>query len=611
MAPTKVNRSKTICPVCSLQDGLILQWKRSSARFTENSIASVDYDTENAINGGSLCPRGNAVAELVEHPRRLDAPVVNGQQVDWGKALAQAATSLKKVAKKHGPEALGVLAGGGLTLEEALLLRKLAREVLGIQNVAPFFPDDGAVFHYLARLGWDDGFRLEDIQERQVMLLVGDVFMEHPVISKRVLRAKYKDRQHRLLVIDSGHTQTAAFAHEHLQPHPGTEALVLAGIAQMISEAQKRGARDFSLKFDLEAVAERTGVSQQQMGAVALALSSASDGAIIQSNLYGRLGLPGACALFGHTLAQLVSGKFTFLHLPVLWNGRGIYQVLSQTEKGQRAVSGPQIVQMAMEGKIRGLLLFGLDPLSAAPSEKLASALKKLDFLLVADVLPTHSTSLAHVLLPAAIGPEKGGRVLYLNGDGQEIEPAVPPPGLARAEREIIAGLARRLAPDQELSSTSPEIEKILKGAKKTSWTEILEEVEPLLVKRLSDEEKGKTAYPLSLVPAAVPAHLGDGSLTRHFSWAQKVCGAPCVWASPSLMDELNLEEGAQVQVSSKVDQALFPLASDHSLPKDVISAPAHFPEVRRLFSWNLDSRHGELEIGPERVLLSQPKERS
>ena len=611
MAVTKVNRSKTICPVCSLQDGLILQWKHPSPRFSENSIASVDYDAENAINEGSLCPRGNAVAELVEHPLRLDAPVVNGQQVDWDKALGQAATSLKKVAKKHGPEALGVLAGGGLTLEEALLLRKLGREILGTQNVAPYFPDDGAVFHYLSRLGWDDGFRLEDLQKRQVMLLVGDVFMEHPVISKRVLRAKYKDRQHRLLVIDSANTQTAAFAHEHLRPRPGTEALVLAGIAQMVSEAQSKGARDFSLKFDLEAVAQRTGVSQHKMGAVASALSSASDGAIIQSNLYGRQGLHGACALLGHALTRLVPGKLTFVHLPVLWNGRGVYQVLSAAGKGQRAISGPQIMEMVMEGQIRALLLFGLDPLSATPSKKLASALKKLDFLLVADVLPTNSTSLAHILLPAAIGPEKGGRVLYLNGDGQEIEPAVPPPGLARPEREIIAGLAQRISPNQELSGTTAEIEKILKGDKKTSWTEIFGEVEPLLVKRLSAEEREKTAYPLFLVPAAVPAHLGDGSVTRHFSWAQKVCGAPCVWASPSLMDELNVEQGAQVQVSSKVNQALFPLASDDSLPKGVISAPAHFPEVRRLFSWNLDSRHGELEIGPERVLLSQPKERS
>jgi anaerobic selenocysteine-containing dehydrogenase len=608
MALTKANRSKTICPLCSLQDGLILQWKPSTARFTEDSLVSVDYDVENGINEGSLCPRGNAVSELVDHSLRLDCPRLNGQQVTWDKALTQAATSLKKVAKKHGPEALGILAGGGLTLEEALLLRKLAREILEIQNVASFFPDDGAVFHYLSRLGWDDGFHLEDLQERQVTLLVGDVFMEHPVISKRVLRAKYKDRKHRLLVIDSGATQTAGFAHEHLQPRPGTEALVLAGIAQMISEVQKKGTGDLSLKLDLEALAERTGVSQKQMGQVAAALSSASDGTIIQSNLLGRLGLPGVCALLAHTLTQLVPGKLNFLHLPVLWNGRGVYQILSQREKGQKAVSGPQILEMVMEGKVKGLLLFSLDPLSAMPSEKLAEALKKLDFLLVADVLPTHSTSLAHILLPAAIGPEKGGQVLYLNGDGQNMESAVPPPGLARAEGEIISELGRRLSPDRGLSSTPQEIKRILRGEKKASWSDILGEVEPLLAMKLSDEEKEKTAYPLYLVPTAVPAHLGDGSLTRHFRWAQKVCGAPCVWAGPFLMKELNLEEGAQVQVSSKVDQAIFPLALDHSLPENIISAPAHFPEVRRLFSWNLDSRHGELEIGPERVLLSRSK---
>jgi anaerobic selenocysteine-containing dehydrogenase len=550
------------------------------------------------------------VAQLVDHPLRLDCPRLNGQQVTWDKALAQAATSLKKVAKKHGPEALGVLAGGGLTLEEALLLGKLAREVLGTQNVSPFFPDDGAVFHYLARMGWDDGFRLEDLQERQVTLLIGDVFMEHPVISKRVLRAKYKDRQHRLLVIDSEATQSAGFAHEHLQPRPGTEALVLAGIAQMISQDQKKGTGDPPLKLDLEAIVERTGISQKQMGEVARALSSASNGTIIQSSLFGRLGLAGVCAMLARALAQMVSGKFTFLHLPVLWNGRGIYQVLSQGEKGQETISGPRILEMVMEEKIKGLLLFGLDPLSATPSEKLAKALKKLDVLLVADVLPTHSTSLAHVLLPAAIGPEKGGQVLYLNGDSQKMAPAVPAPGLARAEGEIISGLAQRLSPDRELSSTPQEIKKVLGAAEKASWTDILAEVEPQLTMGLSDEGGEKTAYPLYLVPAAVPAHLGDGSLTRHFRWAQKVCGAPCIWASPSLMKELNLEEGTQVQISSKVDQALFPLAADPSLPDNIISAPAHFPEVRRLFSWNLDSRHGELEIGPERVLLSGVKER-
>jgi anaerobic selenocysteine-containing dehydrogenase len=612
MAVAKANRSKTICPVCSLQDGLILQWKRSSPRFTEESLITVDYDSDNLINEGSLCPRGNAVAELVDHPQRLVSPRVDGKEVSWKDALSRIATSLKKLAKKYGPEALGILVGGGLTLEETLAVGKLAGGVLGTPNVAALLPDDGVVFHRLAHLGWDVGFSLQDLQDRQVMLLVGDVFMEHPVISKRILRAKYKDRPHRLFVLDSVASQTAGFAHQHLQPRPGTEALVLAGIAQMLSGAEGVKSESFSLRLDLPAVAQRTGVSQEQMGAVASALSSARDGAVVQSNLYGRLGLAGACALLGHALTRLAPGKFTFLHLPVFWNGQGVYRMLSSGKKGPKNITGPQLLELVMDGKIKGLLLFGLDPLSAVPSEKLDAALKKLDLLCVVDVLPTHTTALAHVVLPAAIGPEKSGQVLYLNGDLQEFQPAVPFPGAAKPEGEIIEQLAYHLSPKGEFSVvTAQEVQEKLKGNGRASWTEMLAELGSDVTGLLSADEAEDTAYPLYLVPASVPAHLGDGSLTRHFGWAQKVCRAPIIWASASLMEKLKLHQGDRVQISSKVDQAIFPLALDGSLPEKVISAPAHFPEVRRLFSWNLDPRSGELELGPERVLLSKPKERS
>ncbi|KPL19796.1 MAG: hypothetical protein AMJ92_01085 [candidate division Zixibacteria bacterium SM23_81] len=611
MAGSKANRSKTICPVCSLQDGLILQWQRSSPRFTEASPISVDYDMENPINEGSLCPRGNSIAELVDHPRRLTCPQIEGRDVPWQEALSQAAKSLKGLVKKHGPEALGVLAGGGLTLEEAVGIGKLARDVLGTQNVAALFPEDGDAFHYLAQLGWDDGFSLKDLQGRQVIVLVGDVFMEHPVISKRILRAKYKDRHSHLFVIDSQATQTAGFAHQHLQPLPGTEPLVLAGLAQLLSASAQKKSGEFSLKLDLEAVAQATAVSQEQMATVASALNSAKDGVLIQSNLFGRLGQPGTCAFLGHVLTRLVPGKLAFLHLPVFWNGRGVYQVLSSGDKGQKAISGPHILESIIEGKIKGLLLFGLDPLSAMPTDELDQAMKKLDFLLVADVFPTVSTELAHVLLPAAIGPEKGGQILYLNGDKQEFQPVVPAPGLARPEMDIFESLAQQLSSDTKLSITPQDVKEKLSQSGGIPWDRILPEVASRLTQQLTAEKGQDTAYPLYLVSTAVPAHLGDGSLTRNFSWAHRVCQAPCIWAHPSLMEKLQLKQGDQVQVSSQRGQAVFPVLANRGLADNVISAPAHFPEVRRLFSWNLDPRSGELEPGPERVLLSKPKESS
>jgi anaerobic selenocysteine-containing dehydrogenase len=607
MASSKHHRSKAICPICSLQDGLILQWSEPTAMFSDSSLFAVDYDAQNPINEGSLCPRGNSVAELVDHPQRLTCPQVDQQEVDWPQAISQAADRLKKVAKSHGSEAVAILAGGCLNLDEARALDKLAREVLGTPNVAPLFPDDGSVFSRLERLGWDGGFSLQDLQERQAMLLVGDVFAEHPVISKRILRAKYKDRPHRLFVLDSVPTQTTWFAHQHLRPTPGTEPLVLAGLCQLVSrmKGEKKG---FPLSLDLTLVEKRTGISQQQMETVAAALSSAPDGAIVQSTLYGRQGHPGTCALLGHVLSHLLAGRFVFLHLPVSGNGRGVYQMMAP-QAGQR-ITGPGIVELILKGKIKGLFCFGTDPLSAVPSEKLEKALRGLKLLCAVEPLPTMTTPLANILLPAAIGPEKTGRVLYLNGDIQESPQAVPPPGLARPEGWIIAQLAERLSPGEEFSVTPVQTDAHLSKTGKSDWKELLKTEDPLLRKELSKDGSGEAAYPLFLVPAAVPAHLGDGALSRHFRWARRVCGEPVVWASAALMNELNVKEGDTVQVSSRTGRALFPLMLDAGLPENVITAPAHFPQVRGLFTWSLEAGTGELDVMPERVSLSLPKER-
>jgi len=602
---TAAQRRKAICPICSLQDGFILQWSKPTPMFAKNSLYAVDYDGQNPINEGSLCPRGNSLAELVNHPQRLDCPQVDGQAKDWPEALDRVATGLQKVIKAHGPEAVAIMTGGALGLEEALGVGHLARDVLKTPHVAPLFPDDGPVFSRLAKLGWDEGFTMADLQKRQAILLIGDVFSEHPVISKRILKAKYQDRAHRLFVLDSVTTQTTWFAHQHLRPAAGTEALVLVALAQLVSG--RKGATDsFPLKLDLEAVAKRTGVTVKQMEMVAAALSGASDGAVVQSSLYGRQGHAGLCALLGHALSRLLAGKFVFLHLPVYGNGRGVYQMLAAN--GQKTTTGPAILQGIQQGKIKALLLFGVDPLSAMPDDGLQRALGQLDLLCDIESLPTLTTPLAHVLLPGAIGPEKVCRWLYLNGDIQDNPQALPPPGLARPEGWVIGQLGERLSKVKGFTVDSAEVDTKLKEKPSGSWPEMLSAEKELLQKELAATEGSEGAYPLFLVPAAMPAHLGDGSMTRHLSWAQKTAGEACVWASPSLMKELNVEEGDPIQVSSKPYRAIFPIMMKEDLPDHIITAPIHFPEVRRLFSVKLEETTGELNPGPERVSVSLPK---
>jgi len=594
---------KAICPICSLQDGLILQWSRPTPLFTEGSLFSVDYDGENPVNEGSLCPRGNSVAELIEHPQRLDCPQMDGRPAEWSEALARVSQALQKAIKEHGPQAVAILAGGTLGLEEALGVGRLAGEILQTPHAAPLFPDDGPVFARLAALGWDGGFTMADLEERQTALLIGDVFAEHPVISKRILRAKYKDRSHRLFVLDSVPTQTTWFAHQHLQPAAGTEALILAALIQQVSGGKKSPA-----DLDLKAVAGRTGVSIEQMETVATALSQASDGIIVQSSLFGRQGHAGMCALLAHGLARALNGKFDFLYLPVYGNGRGVYQMM--TADGKKTTAGPEIVKLIEQGKIKALMLFGTDPLSAMPSAALEEALGKLDLLCDIEPLPTMTTPLAHVLLPGAVGPEKNCRWLYLNGDIQDNPQAIPPPGLAKPEGWIIEQLAERLSKGSGFSIDPGEVDRKLSAGSAGSWAEMLKAEGKALGQELSAKESGEGAYPLYLVSAAMPAHVGDGSLTRHFTWTKRVAAEPCIWANAYLMEELNVREGDQVQVSSKTHRVILPIMLNADLPDKTVTAPAHFPQVRRLFSLPTNAATGELDLGSERVSVSLPKEK-
>ena len=76
----------------------------------------------------------------LHHPDRLTEPLVRGsggelQPATWEHALEVAATGLKEVKERHGPQSIGVLASARLTMEENFLIQKLARTALGTHSV--------------------------------------------------------------------------------------------------------------------------------------------------------------------------------------------------------------------------------------------------------------------------------------------------------------------------------------------------------------------------------------------------------------------------------------------------------------------------------------------
>ena len=102
----------------------------------------------------------------------------------------------------------------------------------------------------------------------------------------------------------------------------------------------------------------------------------------------------------------------------------------------------------AMEaGEIKAAYIIGENPAdSEADVEHARKLLRGLDILVVQDIFLTRTASMADVVLPASVGwAESDGTVTSSERRVQRVRAAVPPPGEARHDHEILGELAKRL----------------------------------------------------------------------------------------------------------------------------------------------------------------------
>ncbi len=106
---------------------------------------------------------------------------------------------------------------------------------------------------------------------------------------------------------------------------------------------------------------------------------------------------------------------------------------------------GSQLSKIASgirSGKIKQLIVFGEDVTKHGIS---ADLLKKLDLLVVSDILPNETTKKAKYLLPGCAHAEKRGSFINVKGRLQRFLQAVEAPGKARPEAEFLADLVSRV----------------------------------------------------------------------------------------------------------------------------------------------------------------------
>ena len=118
-----------------------------------------------------------------------------------------------------------------------------------------------------------------------------------------------------------------------------------------------------------------------------------------------------------------------------------------------RGLAYPDIIEAALEKKIRALWIIATNPIVSFPNLKaLQQALEGLEFLVVQDGYhPTPTSEYAHLMLPAAMWGEKEGT--YTNSERRvsKVNRAVAPPGEARSDFDIFLQFAGVLGVRDEI----------------------------------------------------------------------------------------------------------------------------------------------------------------
>lgn len=506
----------THCPYCALQCAMTV-----TPAVPEPTIAGRDFPT----NRGGLCRKGWTSAALLGHASRVTTPLLRGadgqhRPIDWEQALDLIADNVLRTRAVHGPDAVGVFGGGGLTNEKAYQLGKFARLALGTSRIdynGRFCMSSAAAAGNRA-FGLDRGlpFPLADLDNAHTVLMLGSNVAETmPPFVQHLAGAREAGG---LIVVDPRRTATAEFTGDgaglHLQPVPATDLVLLLGLAHIVIADGLANTEFISKRthgYDAlarsvaswwpERVQSVTGVPVQQLRETARLLAvgaqrggsyiltgrgveqhvDGTDTATAAINLAMLLGLPGSATSGYGTLTGQGNGQGGREHGQKADQLPGYRKITDPAARAHVAkvwgvepedIPGPglpAVELLASLGKPHGVRTFFIHGANVAVSAPNASevleGLRQLDFLVVADFFMSETAREAHLVLPVLQWAEEEGTMTNLEGRVLRRRAALSPPAGARSELWIMSELARRLDAPSSFSSDPETVFTELRAA--------------------------------------------------------------------------------------------------------------------------------------------------
>ena len=419
-------------------------------------------------NRGHSCVKGRFAWGYARHQDRMTKPMIRAKvtdpwrEVSWEEALGYAAGEFKRIAAKHGNNALGGIVSSRCTNEEGFLVQKLVRAGFGTNNVDTC----ARVCHSPTGYGLSKTFGtsagtqdFDSVEDSDVMLVIGANPTDgHPVFASRMKRRLRQGA--RLIVIDPRRTDIVRSPHieadYHLPLTPGTNVAILTAMAHVIVTEglvdqafvaercdmdEFRDWADFvsDMRHSPEFLAPVIGVDPAQIRGAARLFATGGNGAIYYglgvtehsqgsstvmaianlamatgnigrrgvgvNPLRGQNNVQGACDMgsFPHELSgyRHVSDPVARAMFEAEWG------VPIDPEPGLRI---PNMLDAATDGLFKGLYIQGEDIVQSDPDTRhVVAGLEAMECVIVQDIFLNETANYAHVFLPGSTFLEKSG----------------------------------------------------------------------------------------------------------------------------------------------------------------------------------------------------------
>jgi formate dehydrogenase alpha subunit len=480
----------------------------------DDKVIRVTSNESAPVNGRHLCVKGRYGYDFIHHPERLLKPRVRryllegekktlqGKQWDWVEtswdtALDISARKLVEIRGQSERSKIGILTSAKCLNEENYLMNKLARQILGTNNI----DHCARLCHSSTVVGLATSFgsgamsnSMDDVAENAASFFVigSNTTEQHPVFGSRLRQAVTK-RGAKLIVADPRRIDLTDFAKPayggmHLRHKPGTDIALLNGLMNIILakgwedkdfiSARTEGFDEFAAIIDRYSpnyVSGITGIPTDQLNQAAEILAKNKPTAVIWAMgitqhivgvrnvmslanlqmILGNMGIPGGGVnpLRGQNNVQ---GACDMGGLPNVYSG---YQNVTNSDARLKfesawGVSLPDEVGLGLtemipgceDGSIRALYILGEDPIMSDPdTSHIRKCLEKCELLILQEIFPSETSEYADILLPGVSFAEKTGTFTNTERRVQMCRKAIEPLGESREDWKIITDLAKRI----------------------------------------------------------------------------------------------------------------------------------------------------------------------